>query len=102
MARLKLFKFNPGIISIHVPKTAGSSFHKILKNQYGFRLKHLYKNEEFRLWNNGKYYKSEKPSVKAVHGHIQAHPKWKEQYPKGKLIAWVRDPVARLVSAYHH
>lgn len=99
---MEIFKIKPELISIHVPKTAGSTFHTLLKAQYGFYLKHIQTQHDLHIWNNGLKYRSNKPFVKAVHGHIEAHPSWPAQYPQAKIIAWVRDPVERVISAYYH
>lgn len=99
---MNLFKIHPELIAIHVPKTAGSTFKGILEEAYGWQLKHIYKFEDMHAWNNGLKYRCNKPLVKAVYGHIEAHPKWLEYYPKAKLIAWVRDPAERVISAYYH
>lgn len=96
------FKIQPEVIAIHVPKTAGSTFHAILKEAFGFRLKHIQAFEDMHIWNNGLSYKCNKPFVQAVYGHIEAHPNWLEYYPDAKLITWVRDPVERVISAYYH
>jgi len=99
---MKLFKIHPSLIAIHVPKTAGSTFKAVLENVYGWQLKHIYKHEDMHVWNNGLPYRSNKPLVEAVYGHIEAHPDWLKFYPKAKLIAWVRDPADRVISAYYH
>ncbi len=99
---LHIFPVHPELISIHIPKTAGSTFHAILQNTYGFGLKHIQTREDLHIWNNGLKYRSNKPFVKAVHGHIEAHPNWREQYANAKIIAWIRDPVERVISAYYH
>ncbi|WP_417600722.1 sulfotransferase family 2 domain-containing protein [Owenweeksia hongkongensis] len=96
------FKIQPDVIAIHVPKTAGSTFHAVLKEAYGFRLKHIQAFEDMHIWNNGLPYKCNKPLVQAVYGHITAHPNWLEYYPNAKLITWVREPVERVISAYYH
>jgi hypothetical protein len=36
-----------------------------------------------------------------LHGHFRASKKLVETYPEARLIAWVRDPVDRLVSYFH-
>lgn len=97
-----LFSINPELISVHIPKTAGSSFHAILKAHYGWQLKHIQKQEDIACWSNGKPYKSNKPFVKAVHGHIRPHENWKTFYPLAKWVCWLRDPAERVVSAYYH
>lgn len=96
------FPIKPSIISVHIPKTAGSSFHAALKQHFGWRLKHIQKPEDIRTFSRGEKYKSNKPFVQAVHGHIRPHENWKLYYPSAKWVCWLRDPVDRVVSAYHH
>lgn len=96
------FKIQPEVIAIHVPKTAGSTFHSVLKEAYGFRLKHIQTFDDMHIWNNGLPYKCNKPFVQAVYGHIEAHPNWLEYYPDAKLVTWIREPVERVISAYYH
>lgn len=96
------FSIHPEIISVHIPKTAGSSFHAILKDYYGWRLKHIQKQQDIARFSTGKKYRSNKPFVKAVHGHIRPHENWKRQYKKAKWVCWLRDPAERVVSAYYH
>lgn len=98
----KLFKIQPEYISVHIPKTAGSSLHKILSNNYGRHLKHIQTPEDIRCWSRGDAYKCEKPQVKIVHGHIRPHINWRTQYPQANWICWLRDPLKRSVSAYYH
>ncbi len=99
---MRLFRIHPEIISVHIPKTAGSTFRAILQNNYGFRLKYVYQHEDLHTWNTGREYRCKNPFVKAVHGHIEAHPSWKNLYPGAKIVGWVRDPVERVISAYYH
>lgn len=99
----RCFSINPELISIHIPKTAGSSFLEILRQQYGWQLKHIYKREELRDFRKPEPFLTHKPFVKAVHGHIPlALPAWRELYPNAKWITWLRHPVDRVVSAYYH
>ncbi|MEA3476692.1 MAG: sulfotransferase family 2 domain-containing protein [Bacteroidota bacterium] len=69
------------LISIHIPKTGGRSFHEILRNVYGQGLD---------------------KKTKAIHGHLTiAKVKGiiEEEHPK--VITWVRDPVDRVISNYY-
>lgn len=96
------FSVQPELISVHIPKTAGSSFHAVLKAHYGWRLKHIQKQEDIAIWSTGKPYKSNKPFVQAIHGHIRPHENWKSFYPQAKWVCWLRDPAERVLSAYYH
>lgn len=96
------FPCRPEVISIHIPKTAGSSFHASLKEAFGWRLKHIQEQADIRELSTGKRYRSNKPFVQVLHGHIRPHENWKMQYKKAKWVCWLRDPVDRVLSAYHH
>jgi hypothetical protein len=100
--RTPLFTIQPKIISVHIPKTAGSSFYAVLKTHYGWRLKHIQKQEDIAIWSTGKPYLSNKPFVQAIHGHIRPHQNWKSYYPNAKWVCWLRDPAERVLSAYYH
>ena len=97
-----IFPLSPTLISVHIPKTAGSTFHEVLVHHYGWRLKHIHQKKDFGKLNNGKRYWVNKPFVKAIHGHIIPHEHWKQQYKNASLVCWLRDPVDRLISAYYH
>jgi hypothetical protein len=96
------FFIHPELISIHIPKTAGSSFYAVLKAHYGWRLKHIQRQDDIACWNTGKPYQCNKPFVRAIHGHIKPHKNWKTFYPNAKWVCWLRDPAERVLSAYYH
>lgn len=90
---------NLEIISIHVPKTAGTAFNTMLTEKYGntyclgdknFSLKEIVDQEVVS------------PQLKAIFGHIPAN-KYYYYLPylqNVKLITWLRQPVQRLISWY--
>ena len=86
------------ILSLHIPKTAGVSIRNVLKEYFG---------PGFVLWywqitDAWGQVRSTVPSGTAcVHGHFQAD-KLCAMFPDAALITWVRDPVERVVSSYHH
>jgi len=97
-----------GLISIHIPKTAGTSFRNILKDAYGaenvVRLDIL-KGASKVLIDNIEF-KSRKLSsrIKVVHGHfnyIDLSEKFdlKDETP---IITWLRNPIERVVSNYYY
>lgn len=96
----------PEIISLHIPKTAGTSFRNILKSIYGedqVVWLDMETNGVIRL--NEKIYKEKKlPNVKVVHGHFVYESLLKNfTLPdKYKLITWVRDPVKRVISNFYY
>lgn len=96
---------NIELISLHIPKTAGTSFRNILRNTYGKRsvvrldIDHA---NQIRL-NEKVYTKSVLPKkIKVIHGHftyekLTQHFNFSEKTP---LITWLRDPVDRVISNY--
>jgi hypothetical protein len=99
-------KIKTELISLHIPKTAGTSFRNILKNVYGDEEVVRFDinvNGVVRL--NEELYDSRKlPEVKAIHGHfyigmLESLFELPENY---KLITWVRDPVKRVISNYYY
>ncbi len=96
----------PELISLHIPKTAGTSFRNILKSVYGEeQVVRFDINEkgEVRL-NEEIYSKNILPSVKVIHGHfIYNTLTEKFALPENfKIITWVRDPVKRVISNYFY
>lgn len=99
-------KLQPELISLHIPKTAGTSFRNILKLMYGedqvvrfdIRMGGLvFLNEE-------PYLENYLPAAKVIHGHfsyenLNAGFKIPENCP---IITWLRDPVQRVVSNYYY
>ncbi|NEO52712.1 MAG: methyltransferase domain-containing protein [Okeania sp. SIO3B5] len=85
------------IISIHVPKTAGTTFKKVLRQ--------IYHPEEifFDYPHKGdfrhKMLINPKPEVKVIHGHFPGN-KYDYKFPEYRKIIWLRDPIKRLISLY--
>jgi hypothetical protein len=86
------------LISVHIPKCAGTSFRHILQGLY-----------EERLWlNYGTAFvrasaRAEMIPVgtECIHGHFFADT-FDDVVPERQLITWLRDPVERVVSNYYH
>lgn len=86
------------IISVHIPKCAGTSFRHLLQALYGDQ-----------LWlNYGTIFTREQADRAAVvagaeciHGHFFADA-FDDLFPDRTLITWVRHPVERVVSNYYH
>lgn len=91
------------LLSIHVPKTAGTSFYKLLQANYpttlseSLRREHVFdmhsKQQELTTYLS--------PAVEVVHGHVtiqEAMPLIQRDQPR--LIAFLRDPVDRIISNY--
>lgn len=105
-------------ISVHIPKTAGTSFKEILHGiaqerlflDYGDKpLASAYPERKMAsLANDADRYKailsaaSVSPDLPVVvHGHFLAA-KYQWVFPQAKTLVWLRDPLERLASHYHH
>ncbi len=101
----KFFKRSAGkgldLISIHVPKTAGHSFLVILEGVYKKKVQLLYGNEEGMAAISNGDLPPVIPGSRVIHGHFPATLALRQGYPDAKLVAWVREPVARIISYYH-
>lgn len=93
------------IISIHIPKTAGRSFLKVLEQLYGSTLdgrhekEHFFPDMDFSKELPGKL----PDHVKVIHGHLtiaQVRPLIDIHH--SKVITWVREPVDRIISNYYY
>jgi hypothetical protein len=86
------------IISVHVPKCAGTSFKTVLRGVFGDR-----------MWDNyGTIFTREQARVglvpegtECIHGHFFADA-FESLYPESPMVTFVRHPVERLVSHYHY
>ena len=88
------------IISIHIPKTAGTSFNRTLRSVYGEKgLLDLPATEEWEASNIDQV--SVPDTTQCIHGHIK-HGAFDEIYPEASKIVWLRDPVSRTISLYNH
>jgi hypothetical protein len=86
------------LISVHIPKCAGTSFRHILQGLY-----------DDRLWLNygAAFVRGHAraglvpPGTECIHGHFFADT-FDDLFPDRQLITWLRHPVERVVSNYHH
>jgi hypothetical protein len=86
------------LISVHVPKCAGTSFRHVLHAIYGNAI----------WYNYGTIFSREQAraelvpaGTKIIHGHFIAD-SFDAIIPDRRLLTWVRHPVERLVSNYYH
>ena len=87
------------LISIHIPKTAGSSFFQLLKKVYG--KEYVMKINVPEPDMNFHSVRDTGPA-KVIHGHIrvsQLEDVIREDDPR--IITWLRNPVDRVISNYY-
>jgi hypothetical protein len=92
------------LISIHIPKTAGTSFYQTLQEVYGNGVTDALRRGHLRRMERGgysltKYVSGEK---KVIHGHLYYEELDELRHEHdAKVICWLRDPVERVISNYH-
>lgn len=86
------------LISVHVPKTAGTTFQAILNQVYGEKNIYL----DYREARPIKYGLLKlPPQIRVIHGHFMPF-KYDHLYPKSKKIIWVRNPIHLVISLYFY
>lgn len=83
------------IISVHIPKTAGTTFFDVLLQIYGFE-------QICRDYPPDQEYIPTNPlpeQIKVIHGHLLPI-KYDGYFPEAKRITWLRHPIFRLISEY--
>ncbi len=114
------------LISIHIPKTAGTTFGAILRKKYGDKFLYVYntnivgkycigrtpveldqglKNErETAISKQEVYNKIKELGIECIHGHF--YYSWvadaSEYFDHVEYVTWVREPEARTYSDYLH
>lgn len=95
------------ILSIHIPKTAGTNFTRTLQILFGDRIHMDYGTER-----DLETARTCAPDIKAdllgfaqrfdvIHGHYH-YLKYRDVYPTAQTLATLRHPVSRVVSQYRH
>lgn len=91
------------LISLHIPRTAGTTFYKILSQVYGEELSISIRRKDAEVISNIKNGTHSKlsPNIKVIHGHLY-YEEVKKIHLKDKLkiISWLREPVSRVISNY--
>lgn len=88
----------PMVISVHIPKCAGTSFREILASIYGPQLWLNYGT----IFSKESYRSDLIPAnSRCIHGHFFADA-FDGVVSQPRLITWVRHPVDRVVSNYYH
>lgn len=92
------------IVSIHIPKTAGTSFFQVLQQQYGEEASLQWKRKDIQEIRNKNILAKNavNENIKALHGHftVSEIKGIAEEY-QPKIIVWLRDPVERVLSNYY-
>jgi hypothetical protein len=100
------------IVSLHIPKTGGTSFGAVLEQAYpggvAFfyrptnRLTHPLLRDRDRLGDPALLAELEASGIRVMHGHAQAE--WfRDAIPDpARYWTWLRDPVERVISAYFY
>ena len=101
------------IISVHLPKTAGTSFGRSLKNHFGeqffkdgsdypFRTTAYNRNEEVMI-NSVGIANKDFGEIQCVHGHfLPAKYLLLDMKRELQFVTWMRDPIERLISHYFY
>ena len=96
------------LISVHIPKTAGTAFRDLLSRRFGDRLLTDYSDRPLshgtpvrwlRAAHGAWRAKTRLQGYEAVHGHFLA---FKYSHVDAPMVTWLRDPVQRMVSRYQH
>ncbi len=99
------------LVSLHLPKTAGSSLRASLREHFGGRLLEDYADLPLNQprWRRRRRALAEAvrpadPAQRAatcIHGHFLPL-KYRFRLPRATFVTWMRDPVERLASHYYH
>lgn len=83
------------LISVHIPKTAGTAFRHVLLDAYGInRVLDDYPPD--RIYDPST---AINPEIAVIHGHFFPS-KYRNLFPNAKRIVWLRHPIFRLISEY--
>jgi hypothetical protein len=102
----------PLIFSIHVPKTAGSRFGRILKARYGSAFALYYGPHDPRThplirvpaheWTADHLDRLHAAGVRILHGHYFARSAWRHVPDPSRYWFWLREPIEHTISYWHY
>lgn len=100
------------IVSLHIPKTGGTSFSDVLERAYPGQVAFFYREknklthpklaDHARLRDPALLSEIENDGIKVIHGHAPGRWFLKSIQDQGRFWTWVRDPVERVISAYYY
>jgi hypothetical protein len=91
------------LLSIHIPKTGGTSFYQVLQQGYGPAVTPALKRRDYAalIARHGSLEAAFGPETRAVHGHLYYRELEGLHRASGaKVICWLRHPVERVWSNY--
>jgi hypothetical protein len=106
-------KIAPLIVSLHMPKTAGNSFKAVLDEHFEAALKNDYADYPINVTPQERHRQAvagclaatveEYSEIRCIHGHFLPikYLLLADMRPT-VFVAWMREPLARLVSHYHY
>jgi hypothetical protein len=101
-------------LATHIGKAGGSSFREVLFQLFGQKRvltdhspRWLFRNGHKRIPDDIKSPKVWVPKIKqrgvlCICGHEAKYKKWIDYYPDLTAVAWIRDPVDRIISQYFY
>lgn len=100
------------IISLHIPKTGGTSFSDVLERAYPGEVAFFYREknklthpklkDHARLRDPELLAELEADGIRIIHGHAPGRWFLKSVPDQRRFWTWVRDPVERVISAYYY
>ena len=89
------------IISVHLPKTAGSSFRKVLQQVYTKEGVFVDEYPNHSLKTTREIWENQNRKIKVIHGHFPLN-KYARSFTNARKIIWLRNPVKRLISHFFY
>jgi len=86
------------VLSLHIPKTAGLTFSRLLAEIFG---EDFYRSYWETSDCRGRAVADFPENARCIHGHF-CPDLLLARYPSALLLTWVRDPVQRVASLYHY